>query len=98
MAVYPKIEPTAPSGETITEYDLRHMLTYLVLVGEARDKRPWIETAQAILGCDVAADLAGARRCYLSHLGRGRWVMEAGFDRYLAALTRRIRAELESPG
>lgn len=81
------LNDTAPEATELTEYDLAHAPIYLRLLDAERAGASWGQAAETILGLDVKADPARARRVYDSHLARARWMQEQGY-RQLAARSR----------
>lgn len=68
----------------MTEYDRRHMKTYLRLLDAAAAGAAPEQIAQKILGIDAALEPERAGRVVESHLARARWFSERGY-RLLAA-------------
>ncbi len=85
----PKLEPQVadapPPSETLTDYDLEHLVTYLRLLDAERDGADWREAALAILGRDPAAAPELCRQCWETHLARARWMTTTGYRDLLAA-------------
>jgi hypothetical protein len=73
------LQATAPTSATLTDYDRRHLKTYLRLLDAATDGADWREAATLVLGLDVAGDPVGARATHESHLARARWMTEHGY-------------------
>lgn len=63
----------------VTPYDRAHMQAYLRLLDAAAAHADWREAAALVLGLDVAADPAKARRIHDIHLARARWMASAGY-------------------
>ncbi|KQY28329.1 hypothetical protein ASD21_15855 [Caulobacter sp. Root1455] len=74
----------APWSQTLTDYDQRHLVTYLRLLDADQDGADWREASLLILGRDArqAPDLS--RRCWETHLERARWMTRAGYRHLLA--------------
>lgn len=72
------IAERAPDGLTMTDYDRVQMLTYARLLDAERDDYDWTDVALEVLDLDVAADAAGARHCWQSHLDRAHWIVGEG--------------------
>lgn len=75
----------APWSETLTDYDQRHLMTYLRLLDADQAGADWREAARLILGRDPqhAPDLS--RRCWETHLARARWMTQTGYRDLLTA-------------
>ena len=72
------IAETAPDVEELTAYDIRHLVTYLRLLDADYEGADWQEAASIVLGLDPEKDEAGAKRIWVSHLVRARWMTETG--------------------
>lgn len=92
------VRPLAPTLDRVTQYDVMHMLTYVILVDESGDgleldeyqKRwhgqsppPWEWMARKYLGRDPEIDPEKAKACYDSHLARAKWFHAEGMRLYL---------------
>jgi hypothetical protein len=79
----PKLDPDVADevawSETITDYDLDHLVTYLRLLDADRDGADWRQVAAIVLGRDTEQDLDASRRCWESHLERARWMTTHGY-------------------
>lgn len=88
MNPQPNVEPDladkAPDSPALTAYDHLHHITYLRLLDAEADGADWREVARIVLGRDPAADEAGARRCWDSHMARARWMRDTGYRQLLA--------------
>ena len=84
----PKLDPDVadevPWSETITDYDLDHLVTYLRLLDADRDEADWRQAAAIVLARDVEHDSDRSRRCWESHLERARWMTTKGYHQLLA--------------
>lgn len=77
----PAVEDAPPWSETITNYDVAHLVTYLRLLDAARDGVDWTEAAQIILR--LAPDDPRARPCWEAHRRRAEWMTHAGYQKLL---------------
>lgn len=77
------LQARAPTSAALTDYDRRHLKTYLRLLDAAADGADWRDAAAYVLGLDVAADPDQARATHDSHLARARWMSEHGYRRLL---------------
>lgn len=71
----------------VTPYDHAHLQAYLRLLDAAAAHADWREAAALVLGLDVAADPARARRIHEVHLERARWMAQAGYRDLLRGRT-----------
>nr|WP_284699565.1 hypothetical protein [Sphingomonas lycopersici] len=79
------LQPIAPSGEAVLDYDRRNLLTYAELLDAADAGIGWEEGSLDILGIDSVADADRARRCWDSHLERARWIVGDGLGAAIEA-------------
>ena len=84
----PKVNPgpaadSAPTVESITDYDRRHLITYLMLLDAVKAGIDPAECAREILQIDPVAEPERARRSYDSHLARARWISQSGHRQLL---------------
>jgi len=75
----------APNNPAMTDYDRVQMLTYARLLDAESDGYGWTDVAVEVLDLDVAADPAGAKRCWQSHLDRARWIVGDGLAAVIAS-------------
>lgn len=73
----------APSEDYITDYDRKHLATYLSLLYGAGEGHSEEKMALDILGIDAAVEPARARRTLRSHLSRARWLATNGYKHLL---------------
>lgn len=83
----PPFEAEPPASDTLTEYDERHLVTYLRLLDAAAEGADWREAVRIIFEVDPGGDVDFARRLHDSHLARARWMTEAGYRDLLARKT-----------
>lgn len=88
------LDPVAPSGEGVLNYDRRHLLTYAELLDAADAGIDWEAGALAILGFDPATDSDGARACWDSHLARARWITGKGLAAAISEFREQANAEM----
>ena len=77
------VDASAPTGDSLTEYDMLHLPDYLRLLHAANDGEPWEEAAKVVLGLDPNKDPEQAKSTYDSHLSRARWMTEHGYRQML---------------
>ncbi len=80
----PGVADAPPQSETLTDYDLEHLVLYLRLLDAERDGADWREAAAAILGRDPTAEPELCRRCWERHLARAQWMTTTGYRGLLA--------------
>ena len=84
----PPLEPpvayTAPTDETLTEYDRQHLVTYLRLLDAEAEGADWMEVASLVLHMDPARDPARVRAAWESHLLRAKWLADHGYRQLLS--------------
>ena len=73
------IADTPPGSEHLTDYDRRHLKTYLRLLDADADAADWREVAAIVLGLDPAADPERAQRIHAAHLARAQWMTRVGY-------------------
>lgn len=83
----PPFEAEPPASDTLTEYDERHLVTYLRLLDAAAEGADWREAVRVIFEVDPGKDVDFARRLHDSHLARARWMTQAGYRDLLARKT-----------
>ena len=79
------IAERAPDGPAMSDYDRVHTLTYARLLDAERDGHDWTDVAAEVLDLDVAADPAGAKSCWQSHLDRAHWIVGEGLAAAIAS-------------
>lgn len=79
MPLDPACADEAPAGPLLTEYDVRHVVTYLPMLDADRVDADWREVSQIILHIDPDTDASRARRAFESHMFRARWMIEQGY-------------------
>lgn len=83
----PPFEAEPPASDTLTEYDERHLVTYLRLLDAASEGADWREAVRIIFEVDPGEDVDFARRLHDSHLARARWMTQAGYRDLLSRKT-----------
>ncbi len=69
-----------PGDDTITDYDRRHLATYLRLLDAEAEGAEWQEVVRVIFGLDAGKDSDRAERVHASHLARAHWMTAYGYD------------------
>ncbi len=80
----PPFNDHPPESDNLTEYDERHLATYLRLLDAAEEGADWREALTIIFHMDPERDLARAKIIYDSHLARARWMTEHGYRHLLS--------------
>jgi len=70
------IQPLAPCGNEVVDYDRRHLALYAALLDAADVGEDWKSTASNLMG--LRSDETGAEECWRSHLERARWIVGEG--------------------
>ncbi len=75
----PAVTDEAPWSERLTEYDDRHVETYVRLLEAANEGMAKDEIARRILGIDPDAEPARACKAVKSHMARAKWMGKVGY-------------------
>jgi Uncharacterized conserved protein (DUF2285) len=76
-------EDRPPDGDKLTDYDERHLSTYLRLLDAADEGADWREAVRIIFGLNAIDEPHRARIVYDSHLARARWMTQTGYRHLL---------------
>lgn len=79
------LDPLAPAGDAVLDYDRRNLLTYAELLDAADAGVDWQAGSLEILGIDPVVDPDRARCCWDSHLARARWIISDGLGAAIEA-------------
>jgi hypothetical protein len=79
----PEIADDVPWSDTVTEYDMAHVVVYLRLLDASDDGAPDGDMCRMVLGIDPAKEPERARKALESHLRRARWMTENGYRQLL---------------
>ncbi len=79
----PTIAESAPTAETLTDYDYEHFVVYLRLLDAEAAGADWRDAARIVLKIDAAKEPMRAHRVYDSHMARARWMTEHGYRHLL---------------
>jgi hypothetical protein len=74
----PVVADTAPSDSVLTVYDEEHVITYLRLLDVDMQGADWREVTRVVLHLDPEHESDRARRTFVSHLSRAKWMTEHG--------------------
>jgi hypothetical protein len=78
MSMPPAFAETAPEVEELTAYDIHHLVTCLRLLDADDEGADWQEVARVVLALDPEGDEVRAKRTWVSHLARARWMAREG--------------------
>ena len=76
-------EDSPPQAETITDYDERHMVTYLRILDATNEGADWREIVQVLFGLNVELEPERAKAVHDNHLARANWMTESGYRHLL---------------
>jgi hypothetical protein len=76
-------EDCPPESDKLTEYDERHLVTYLRLLDAAEEGADWRDVVTIIFHIDPEQSLAHVKTVYDSHLARARWMTDQGYRHLL---------------
>ncbi len=79
----PPVDDVAPTASILTAYDEQHRVTYLRLLDAEADGADWKEVARIVLHIDPVREPDRARRAWVSHLARARWMTTNGYRHLL---------------
>ena len=79
----PDIADEVPWSDTITDYDVDHLVTYLRLLDAEEDQADWRDVAKIVLHRDPDLDPQLTQRCWEAHLKRARWMTVSGYRHLL---------------
>lgn len=82
------VEPLAPNGDAVVEYDRRSLALYAALLEADDEGRDWQDAAASVLRLDITR--CDAEQCWRSHLERARWIVGEGLGTAIAAFNRRV--------
>lgn len=83
MTIIP-FEQEPPKSDAVTDYDERHLTTYLRLLDADAQGADWREVVSIVFGLDPEQESVRAHQVHESHLKRARWMTEAGYKHLLA--------------
>ena len=75
----PDVADTAPVSNVLTGYDEQHLITYHRLLDAESDGADWQEVAKIVLHIDPQREPDRARRAWVTHLERARWMTKVGY-------------------
>lgn len=76
-------EDSPPQVETITEYDERHLVTYIRMLDATAEGADWREIVHILFGLDAEQEPERAKAVHDNHLDRAKWMTEAGYRHLL---------------
>ena len=81
----PDFDDQPPGGNSLTSYDERHFVTYMLLLDADAEGANWREAVAIIFGLDPDREPLRAKIVHDAHLARARWMVEIGYRHLLAA-------------
>lgn len=82
-AMVDPFEDTAPSVETLTDYDRSHIKLYMRLLDAKTEGADWREAVEVLFGINPVLEPDRARHVHDSHLARARWMTHTGYKHLL---------------
>ncbi|WP_083519660.1 DNA -binding domain-containing protein [Bradyrhizobium jicamae] len=83
----PPLDPhagdVAPAGPALTEYDEKHVVTYMRVLDADQQGADWRDVSRIVLRIDPDSDADRARLAFESHLSRAKWMREQGYRHLL---------------
>ena len=79
----PSFKDCPPESDTLTEYDERHLVTYLRLLDADSEGADWREVAEIVLHINPELENDRAKRAFDTHLTRAKWMTEHGYRHLL---------------
>jgi hypothetical protein len=76
-------EDSPPQAETITDYDERHMVTYIRMLDATAEGADWREIVQILFGLDAELEPERAKAVHDTHLARANWMTGSGYRHLL---------------
>jgi hypothetical protein len=73
------VADAAPSALEITDYDRRHLITYLRLLDAVRDGADEETIVRDVLKLEPGTSPERTERAYSSHLARAKWMTQQGY-------------------
>ncbi|MGI9359967.1 MAG: DNA -binding domain-containing protein [Parasphingorhabdus sp.] len=83
MTIIP-FEQESPKSDVVTDYDERHLTTYIRLLDADAQGADWREVVSIVFGLDPEQEPVRSRQVHESHLKRARWMTETGYKHLLA--------------
>lgn len=77
-------EDDPPQPEALTDYDERHLVTYIRILDATAEGADWREIVQILFSINAALDPERAKRVHDNHLARAQWMTRSGYRHLLA--------------
>jgi hypothetical protein len=74
-----RFDDAAPTGGTVTDYDIDHAPLYIRLMDAAAEGLDWRAMAVRLFEIDPDQEPDRARRVVESHLARAHWMRDEGY-------------------
>ena len=84
------VQPLAPSGDTVVDYDRRSLALYAALLEADDEGLDWQEAAASVLQLDTSQ--CEAEPCWRSHLERARWIVGEGLGTAIVTFNQRVKS------
>jgi Uncharacterized conserved protein (DUF2285) len=84
----PAFDDAPPQCVTVSDYDKRHLVSYLRLLDAAEEGADWREAVSIIFGLDPAREPKRAKLVYDTHLARAQWMTKSGYKHLLQEFPR----------
>jgi hypothetical protein len=78
-----RVADAAPSAPEVTDYDRRHLITYLRLLDAVTEGADRVTIVRDVLKLAPGTPHERADRAYSSHLARARWMTQHGYQQLL---------------
>jgi hypothetical protein len=75
----PDVADSAPDDPLLTAYDRQHVTTYVRLLDAEAAGADWREVTRLVLGKDPDAHPDRARKAFVTHLARAKWMTSHGY-------------------
>ena len=79
----PAFDDAPPPSATVSDYDKRHLVSYLRLLDAAEEGADWREAVSIIFGLDPAREPQRAKHVHDTHLARAQWMTKSGYKHLL---------------
>ena len=79
----PDVADVTPTDSVLTDYDQKHLVTYLRLLDADAEGADWREVTRIVLHIDPNREPDRACRAFDTHLARAKWMTEHGYRHLL---------------
>lgn len=81
----PSFDDRAPTGETLTDYDIAHAVLYIRLLDAEAAGQDWRSMAAQLFDLDPRRESVRAQTVVETHLARAHWMRDVGYKGLLGA-------------